>query len=228
MSYSPYYSRLSSRIIIKYVSSNQFLYDLPKPKKSIGKRILDILQVIVVIFAVFIVLYLFVFIPNQVDGNSMLPNFRNRELLFTNKIIQQIGDKEYMADFDYNYKPGDVVIFQKPGNADFIKRVIGIPGDEIMITGGYIYRNGSKMIEYYIPRDERWTTYTYTTMSEGVPIIVPENHYFLVGDNRNNSYDSRFEGIGPVPREYIKGKVVLRWWPPSRIGIIKRGAIDYE
>jgi signal peptidase I len=210
------------------VGSNQFLYDLPKPKKTIGKRLLDVLQVIVIIFAIFIVFYLFIFIPNQVDGQSMMPNFRHRELLFTNKIIQMIGDKDYMAKYDYNYKPGDVVIFQKPGNADFIKRVIGLPGDAIMIKDGHIYRNGLKMIEYYIPQDPRWTTYIYTTANEGETIYVPDNHYFLVGDNRNNSYDSRYDGIGPVPREYIKGKVVIRWWPLDRMGLIKRGAIDYE
>ncbi len=210
------------------MSKNQFIYDLPKPKKTVGKRLIDMMQLIVILLALFIVMYLFVFIPNQVDGQSMMPNFHDRELLFTNKIIQLIGEKEYIQKYNYNYQVGDVVIFQKPEHPDFIKRVIGIPGDKIMIQDGFVYRNGKKMIESYIPQDGNYITHTYDFMEEGEVITVPEGFYFLMGDNRNNSKDSRFIDIGFVDRNWIKGKVVLRWWPLNRVGIIERGEIEYE
>ncbi|MBD3363386.1 signal peptidase I [Candidatus Dojkabacteria bacterium] len=208
------------------MSKNPFLHDLPKPKKKITKIFLDILQFIVILLALVVVCYLFLVIPNQVDGDSMLPNFHDKELLLTNKIIQLIGDKKFMEKYDYNYKRGDVVIFQKPDHPDFIKRVIALPGDKIMIQGGYIYINGQKITEAYLPKDRQ--TRTYSFMSEGETKIVPEDQYFLMGDNRNNSKDSRFSDIGFVSREHLKGRVFLRYWPLDSFEVIKTGEINYS
>ncbi|MCA9386001.1 signal peptidase I [Candidatus Dojkabacteria bacterium] len=209
------------------MSENPFLHSLPRTKKGVGGFFMDALQAIVIVLALFVVSYLFLVIPNQVDGQSMEPNFHDNELLFTNKIIQIIGDKEFMKERNYNYRRGDVVIFQKPGHDDFIKRVIALPGDEIMIQSGKIYINNTEIHEMYIPDSPQWRTNTYSFISEGETKVVPIGHYFLMGDNRNNSKDSRFSDIGFVSREHIKGRVFLRYWPFEDFGFIGAGEIEY-
>lgn len=206
------------------MAENPFLYDLPKQKKSVSKLFMDILQGVVIALALLVVAYLFLVIPNQVDGESMMPNFENNQLLLTNKIIQVIGDKKFMSKRDYNYKSGDVVIFQKPDHPDFIKRVIGLPGDEVMILDGRVHLNGKMITETYLPADRLSRTYSF--MSEGETVVVPEGHYFLMGDNRNNSKDSRFSDIGFVSRAHIKGRVFVRYWPFDQFAWIGTGEIQ--
>lgn len=204
-------------------SSNPFLHNLPTAKKSIKERGIDILQGIVIFLSILVIIYLFLITPNQVDGESMYPNFKDQELLFTNRIIQYIGGKGILKA--YNYEVGDVVVFQKPDHPDFIKRVLGKPGDDVMILDGYVYNNGKMLTEEYLDPDLETMP---AAMTEGVEVTVPEGHYFLLGDNRNNSKDSRFSDIGMVDRKYIKGKVIFRWWPASAIGFIPRGEITYN
>ena len=169
---------------------------------------MDFLQFIVIIIAIFVVSYLFLFIPNQVDGQSMMPNFVNEELLFTNKIGHMLSDNDIGKALDLNYKRGDVVIFQNPGLDPFIKRVIGLPGDEVKIQNGYVYVNSRRLVESYIPEGVETLAYD---LEEGMSHTVPENRFLLMGDNRNNSQDSRFRIIGFVHKNYIKGKVFLRY-----------------
>jgi signal peptidase I len=206
------------------IDANPFVHDIPLPKKGIGTLLVDILQAVVVGFALLVVGYLFIFIPNQVDGDSMLPNFVNKQQLLTNKIIQLVGTTDIAKNYDY--KRGDVVIFQKPNHDDFIKRIIALPGDRIMIEDSFVYINGSRIYETYIPRE--FQTKTYTFLSEGEEKTVPQGHYFLMGDNRSNSKDSRFDDIGFVERRHIKGRVFLRWWPFEEFGLIKQGVIEYN
>lgn len=205
------------------VEENPFIHEIPIAKKKLSTWVVDILQAIVVALALLVVGYLFVFIPNQVDGDSMLPNFENKQQLLTNKIIQLIGTTNLAPNYDY--KRGDVVIFKKPDHDDFIKRVIAVAGDRIMFKNGEVYINGSKIKEHYLP--DTTQTKTYSFLSEGQEKTIPEGHYFLMGDNRSNSKDSRFDDIGFVERKYIKGKVFLRWLPFDRFGIIKQGEIEF-
>ncbi|MBP9758290.1 signal peptidase I [Candidatus Dojkabacteria bacterium] len=191
------------------------------------------MQFFIVILAVLVVCYLFLFLPNQVDGQSMMPNFVNGELLFTNSIGHKLSNTDLGKALDLKYKRGDVVIFQNPGLDPFIKRVIGLPGDEIEIKDGYVYVNSRKIKEDYIPSDVMTRSFD---RGEGMVNIVPENRFFLMGDNRDNSQDSRFNIIGFVHRDYIKGKVFLRYTKCDAetekcsftFDLIRTGKIKYE
>lgn len=206
--------------------ANPFIHDIKTTNKNVGLMLINFLQGLVILLAIIVICYLFLVIPNQVDGQSMEPNFHDRELLLTNKIIQIVGDKGIGKKYNYDYRRGDVVIFQLPNYPDFIKRVIGLPGDEILIEDNTIYVNGKALEEAYIPSS--YKTKGYDFVVEGVPQVIPEGHYALFGDNRENSKDSRFEAVGFVSREYIKGRVFFRWWPMDRIGSIGQGDNGYE
>lgn len=140
-----------------------------------------------------------------VEGQSMLPTFEGNEYLIVNRFEYMFGDPQR----------GDIVIFHYPENVerDFIKRVIGIPGDLIQMQNGQVFVNGEPLTEPYVLdlcnnsncRDREW--------------LVGENEYFVLGDNRNASQDStRF---GPVDRSYIVGRAWIKYWPPSEWQIIQ-------
>ncbi len=194
---------------------------------------MDFLQFFVIIIAIFVVSYLFLFLPNQVDGESMLPNFINSELLFTNKIGHMLSYTDLGKGLDLEYKRGEVVIFQNPGLDPFIKRVVGLPGDEVMIEDGEVFLNGREIIEDYLPDNTYTDSYD---LEEGVTHVVPEKRYFLMGDNRGNSMDSRFAAIGFVHKDYLKGKVFLRYTKCEfktgkcklTFDLIKTGEIRYD
>ena len=182
------------------------------------------MQTIVIALAICVFIYIFLAIPNQVDGQSMEPNFHHNELLFTNKIIQIVGDKSIGKKLNYDYKRGDVIVFQLPGNPDFIKRIIAGPGDTIKVEGNHPVISGKVVYESYIPS----TTLTEggTFLEEGEEKTVPSDSYFVMGDNREASKDSRSSDVEFVARKYIKGKVFFRWWPLGRFGLIGSG--EYE
>lgn len=203
-------------------SDNPFFYDPPEDQIR-GGVIIDIMQTIVIALAIFVFVYIFLAIPNQVDGQSMEPNFYNNELLLTNKVIQYIGDKGIGQRLNYDYKRGDVVILKLPNNPDFIKRIIAGPGDTILIENNKVIVNGKALNEAYIPTTTR--TEGGTFLKEDVEATVPQGHYFVMGDNRQASKDSRFSDVGFISRDYLKGKVFLRWWPLGRFGLIGTG--DY-
>lgn len=200
---------------------NNPFFERPAPVKTPGSWIINAMQGFVIFAFMIIVLYLFIATPNQVDGSSMCPNLINDEMLLTNKIAQLIGDNPLGQAIGFQYQRGDIVIFQKPGFKDFVKRVIGIPGDRVGIKDGSFYVNGQKLNEPYIFEP----TIPGTFIGEGDEKVVPAGYYFLSGDNRNGSLDSRFEQIGFVKREWMKGKVFLRWLPVDRFSFIGQGVI---
>lgn len=169
-----------------------------------GNIIIETLQPLVLIFAVFMMVYLFLFQPHKVDGNSMFPNFHDREYILTDKITYRNNTP----------KRGDVVVFHAPppNNSDFIKRVVGLPGETIMVSGGRVYINGAILPEKYL--SPTLITSEKSFLREGVPYSIPSNYYMMFGDNRGFSSDSR--EWGPVAEKAIVGRASFRYWPVSR------------
>lgn len=151
-----------------------------------------------------LIIIVFLYQPVRVEGVSMLPEIHDQERIFVNKFI-------------YRFRPiarGDVIVFSYPLDPErtFIKRVIGLPGDTVQIRDGHVFVNGIELREVYVPRK-------FETDEFDAPIKVSANHYYVLGDHRNVSNDSRFWGL--VPRRNIIGKAVLRYWPWDQFGLIR-------
>ncbi|MFS8130397.1 MAG: signal peptidase I, partial [Candidatus Dojkabacteria bacterium] len=119
----------------------------------------------------------------------------------------------------------DIVVLQEPGLPEFVKRVIAKEGETIMIEKGRVFINGKVMVEDYLP--EKLYTNAGTFLKEGVPYTVDTGYLITIGDNRPESNDSRFEEIGPIKREWIKGKVFLRIWPVNAFVFFPRGTFHF-
>ena len=153
-----------------------------------------------VLIAMLIILFLYR--PVRVEGTSMMPSLYDQERLFINQFSYKFGGDIHR---------GDTVVFWFPGDTtkSYIKRVIGIPGDTVAIKSGTVILNGRSLAEPYVPEDYR------DKMS--LPLqTVPPNSYFVLGDHRISSSDSRM--WGDVPRSYIYGKAVFVFWPMERAG----------
>jgi signal peptidase I len=146
----------------------------------------------------------FLYQPVRVEGTSMQPELRDQDRLFINK-------------FAYRFESisrGDVVVFHYPRDPSksYIKRVIALPGDTLSIDEGRVYVNGKRVAEPYVPlryRDER-----------SIPeVVIPANEYFVMGDHRSISSDSR--DFGPVERNLIYGKAAFVYWPADNVGVIR-------
>jgi signal peptidase I len=167
---------------------------------SIGQFLLSFLETIVVALVISIVLYLFIMTPHEVIGNSMYPTYKDGEYLMANKIVYKFSEP----------KRGDVIIFKYSETQDFIKRVIGLPGDQVMLKDGNIYVNGNKLDESgYL--DASVYTNGGEYLHEGETITVPEGKYFVCGDNRQHSSDAR--SFGPIEKSSIKGKAWIVYFP---------------
>ena len=183
--------------------------------RKIYAILIDLVETLVIAGAVFVIIYAFLFRPFQVNGESMYPNYHNSEYILTNLIILKFGPIER----------GDVVVFESPVDRekDFIKRVIGIPGDEAMVKAGYVLIDGIRLNESaYLPPGVN--TYAGKFLEEGKPIVIPEGNYIVLGDNRTFSSDSREWGF--VSQEKIKGKSFLVYWPFNRVRLVKHA--DYN
>lgn len=181
---------------------------------------LDLLQTVVIALSICVVIYLFIATPNEVHGQSMEPSFYDSELLLTNKIVQLLGDTR-LSNIAGDYKRGDVVIFKHTlSNEDFIKRIVAVGGDTIMVKDGGVYVNSIKLNETYLPSGRR--TEAGNFLQEGVPQRVPEDSYAALGDNRGNSTDSRSNLVRFVKRTQLKGRVFFRYWPLENFGVVQR------
>ncbi|OGG29518.1 signal peptidase I [Candidatus Gottesmanbacteria bacterium RIFCSPLOWO2_01_FULL_49_10] len=174
--------------------------------KRVVAAFFDFLQGIVVIMAVMVMIYLFIVSPQEINGASMEPNFHNGEFILTNKIEYKFHEP----------KRGEVVIFKSPRNkdVDYIKRIIGLPGDTVLLKDNKLYVNGNPVDEPYLSPGVNVFGGSY--LREGAEEIVPEGSYFVAGDNRPHSSDSR--EFGPIPKEDFIGKAFLRYWPFSQFG----------
>jgi signal peptidase I len=182
---------------------------------SIGSFILEFVQSIVLALSVFVLLYLFVAQPNEVKGNSMLPNFVNGEYLLTDKLSYQFGVP----------KRGDVVVFRAPPSepcavdqCEYIKRIIGVPGDRVMVKEGNVYLNGALLDQSFLPADVISDPGSFN--EDGLEREVPAGQYLCFGDNRSHSRDGR--EFGPINKDLIVGRAFFKYWPPSAIGLVPK------
>ncbi|MEI8067827.1 MAG: signal peptidase I [Candidatus Shapirobacteria bacterium] len=182
---------------------------------SIGGMILEFAQSLVLALSVFVLLYLFVAQPNEVKGSSMVPNFTDGEFLLTDKLTYQMSKPQR----------GDVVIFKAPAGetcavdgCEYIKRVIGVPGDTVMVKDQKVFLNGTELNQSFLPAD--FVTDPGEFNQDGIEQIVPEGQYLCFGDNRSHSRDGR--EFGPIKKDLIIGKAFFKYWPLSSMGLIPR------
>ncbi len=149
---------------------------------------------------------LFIYQPVQVEGTSMMPALVDQERIFISKFTYRFGIEKVQR--------GDTVVFWFPADSSksYIKRVIGVPGDVVRIDDGVVYVNGAPLQESYVPPGYR----DHQSVAE---LTVQPDYYFLLGDHRSSSNDSR--SWGSVHRRYIYGKAVFVYWPPDKIGPVR-------
>src|SRR5882757_4280519 len=155
-----------------------------------------------VLVSAFIIMFLYQ--PVRVEGTSMLPMLEDQDRLFVNKLAYRVGD----------IQRGDVVVFLYPHDHEksYIKRVIALPGDRLRIDQGQVYVNGKPVVEKYVPA--RFED------SRSVPeTVLPAHSYWMMGDHRSISSDSR--DFGPVSRELIYGKAAFVYWPMDQAGVVR-------
>ncbi|MBQ6449960.1 signal peptidase I [bacterium] len=186
-------------------------------KQKVIDWVLDFVETIVSSLAIFFIIYIFIVQPHQVNGHSMDPNLQTGEFLLTEKVSYRFHQPHR----------GDVVVFQAPvssgcigDDCDYIKRIIGLPGEKVKVSNGKIFVNDQQLDE---------TSYLSASVITGAgsftagekEIILAENQYFVCGDNRSASSDSR--AWGPIERDSIVGRAFFSYWPIGTFGLIKQG-----
>lgn len=187
---------------------------------AVGSFFLDIIETVVIALSIFLIIYLFVASPHQVNGQSMVPNFQSGDYVLSDKLSYRIGSP----------KRGDVIVFHAPEEAncpkgtgcDFIKRILGLPGETISVHDNHIFVNDKMVDEPYIPADFETLPGPAT---RGKSITLATNQFFVCGDNRPYSSDSRF--WGPITKDEIVGKAFFRYWPPQSAGSIKHASYAF-
>ncbi len=177
------------------------------PSRPVRWGVRDWLRDLAVALGLAMIIVLFLYQPVKVEGTSMAPLLKDQERIFINKFV-------------YRFEPierGDVVVFWYPmdRSKSFIKRVVGLPGETIAIRNGQVFVNGKPLREpYVLPQ--------YLDDASYPPVHIPPGHYFVMGDHRDSSNDSRM--FGPVAGRFIYGKAVFAYWPMDRFGAI--GAVS--
>ncbi len=177
--------------------------DKGKRRSGLMKALVDILETLIWAVVLFVLINL-VSARVRVDGSSMLPTLTNGERVIVNKLAYRLGEP----------KRGDIIVFYFPvdPSQEFIKRVIGLPGDQVSIHKGVILINGQRLEEPYLDVSIRY---------EGDWTVSGEQ-LFVLGDNRNNSLDSH--NWGTVPVDYVIGKALFVYWPFNALGIVAHGS----
>jgi signal peptidase I len=177
--------------------------------KKIYSLVIDMMQTILLAASIFLVIYIFILRPFQVSGESMYPTFKDKEYILTNLIGLRFSPPQR----------GDVIVFKAPpdNEKDFIKRVIGEPGNKIVLKDGFVYINDVKLDEsMYLASDVR--TYGGSFLRDGVEQVVPDGYYFVLGDNRPYSSDSREWGF--LKQTDVIGKSFFVYWPLNTIRVV--------
>ncbi len=175
----------------------------PRTGKQARQFFLDVFETVIISLLLFVAINA-ISARIRVDGHSMVPTFLDGEFVIVDKI-------------SYNFKDparGDIVVFHYPidPEQEYIKRVIGLPGDHLTVRGGEVYVNGEVLAEPYIAAAPNYE----------FDAVVPEGEYFVLGDNRNNSSDSH--NWGAVPENYLVGKAIFVYWPLNELGVIKNAS----
>jgi signal peptidase I len=172
----------------------------PRAFPILGVWLRDLL--ISLAISAFIIIFLYQ--PVKVEGTSMMPSLDDQERIFVNKFVYRLEP----------IQRGDIVVFRYPRDPSksYIKRVIGVAGDHVQIVDGQVYVNGQRLDEDYVPP-------AYSDDRSYPDLIVPANSYFVLGDHRSMSNDSR--DFGPVRESYIYGKAVFGYWPMEKLGRLR-------
>lgn len=179
---------------------------VPPDPSSAARNAISWLRDLSVSVVIAVIVILFLYQPVKVEGTSMTPSLINEERIFINKFVYRFG----ISDIDR----GDTIVFWAPEDPtrSYIKRVIGVPGDVVEIVDGTVVLNGKRLEEPYLIDANR------DRMSMTRRVVEPE-HYFVLGDHRNSSNDSR--SWGTVARDAIYGKAVFVYWPLNRLGLLR-------
>lgn len=181
--------------------------DKSNKKKTFVKELLELLRDILIIIVFVILIRKFVFENTRVIGPSMEPTLHDNDALVVNKFEYFFTDPER----------GEIIVFPYKGDPSkhYIKRIIGLPGEVIDMKDGIVYINGK-------PYEENYILDTMETRGDiDFPFTVPNDTYFVMGDNRNNSSDSRYKDVGTIEKDNFTGHAVIRLWPLNKLGIIK-------
>ncbi len=162
------------------------------------------LRDLIISLAISAFIIIFLYQPVKVEGTSMMPSLEDQERIFVNKFVYRLEPIER----------GDIVVFRYPRDPSksYIKRVIGVDGDHIRIDGGEVYVNGQLLDESYVPAE-------YSDTRSYAEVVVPPQSYYVLGDHRSMSNDSR--DFGAVNQSYIYGKAVFGYWPMDKLGRVR-------
>ena len=180
-------------------------------KKHWVKEILEYLTSILIAFLITFLAPLYLFQPYKVEMGSMLPTLHNNDRIMINKITYRFGQPQR----------GDIVVFNPPNkNADvhYIKRIVGLPGESIQVKDGKVFINQTELIEPYLSQTD--------TPGFVGPVLLKEDEYFVMGDHRNNSMDSR--DFGAITRDKIQGKTMCLLWPMKDFHVFSHEQYDLE
>ena len=185
-------------------------------RQGIWTEGLKLFRDIFLIIVVFILLGVFFVQPVVVEGTSMLPQLHDGERLLVNKLVYY---KIQSVSWGH-IERGDIVVFWYPNDPDksYVKRVIGLPGELVEVRQGKVFIDGKQLEEDYLDIEHNQSLPSWPAKK------VEEHHYFVMGDNRDNSSDSRYWGL--VPEKYIYGKAFFRYWKPQNIGFLEHGSYD--
>jgi len=176
-----------------------------------------------ILFALTVMVLIGVFVvqPVAVEGTSMLPQLHDGERLLVNKLIYYKSDTLQKYGFP-GLERGDVVVFWFPNNPDqsFVKRIIGLPGETVELRNGVVYIDGRELKEPYLDPNRNMAH------ANSQPKKVEQHYYFVAGDNRDNSFDSRAWGL--VPEKYIYGKAMFRYYPLTDFGFISHAKSEFK
>jgi signal peptidase I len=181
---------------------------LPKTSSS-AAFLLEIVEILVLALILFVVIQ-FAVETVRVLGVSMEPTLGDQDFLIASRLDYRL----------HHPNRGDVIIMRDPydPSKDFIKRVIAVPGDTLLITNGQVRINGHLLSEPYLPKTETWTVTNTWPAQSGQTDVIPPGKYFVMGDNRNHSTDSRV--FGPVSGSDIEARAWLRIWPLNELGTV--------
>jgi signal peptidase I len=185
-------------------------------RQGIWTESLRLVRDIFLIIVVFILFGVFAVQPVVVEGTSMQPQLDDGERLLVNKLVYY---KIQGVSWGH-LERGDIVVFWFPKEPDksYVKRIIGLPGESVEVREGKVIIDGQELKEDYLDSTHNSSHPSFP------PRRVEEHHYFVMGDNRDNSSDSRYWGL--VPEKYIYGKAFFRYWNPSKVGFLEHGAYD--